>query len=75
MSNEASGNIVVSGEPDDVYDFIQKHSALPDGYQPWENEGYEAISRFNLYNDFCPDFWVTASKEAAQLFFCKSVKG
>jgi hypothetical protein len=69
MSNEASGNILVSGEPDDVYDFIQKHSALPDGYQPWENEGYEAISFFNLYHDFCPDFWVAASKEYLGLKF------
>ena len=69
MSNEASGNIVVSGEPDYVYDFIQKNSALPDGYQPWENEGYEAISFFNLYHDFCPDFWVAASKEYLGLKF------
>ncbi len=63
MSNEALGNIVVSGESYDVYYLIQKHSVLPDGYQPWENEGCEAISRFNLYNDFCPDFCVAASKE------------
>jgi hypothetical protein len=69
MSNEASGNIVVSGEPNDVYDFIKRNSTLPDGYQPWENDGYYAISWFNLYHDFCPEFWVAASKEYLTLKF------
>ena len=60
--NEASGNLVVSGDPYKVYDFIQKYNILPDRYEPWQNDGDEAITTFDLYHDLNIDIWLKASK-------------
>lgn len=69
MSVEYSGNVVVSGDADKVYDFILKYNTLPYSYEPWENGGYDAITFFNHKSDFLVDFWKAASKDHPELKF------
>ena len=57
MSVEYSGNVVVAGDADKVYEFIQKYESLPYSYEPWENGGYDAITFFRHNGDFLVDFW------------------
>lgn len=67
MGVEYSGNVVVEGDPDKVYEFIQKYNPLPHNYEPWENGGYDAITFFDQKGDFEVNFWKEASKDYPQL--------
>lgn len=69
MGIQCSGNIDVSGDPAKVFEFIQKYDSLPYGFSPWENGGYDAVSRFEFKNDFQSEYWQTASKEFPDLKF------
>lgn len=69
MGVEFSGNVVVSGDADKVYEFVEKHTALPYGYEALENDGYYAITFFNHKGDFEVDFWKRTSKCYPELKF------
>lgn len=67
MGVDYSGNVAVEGDPNKVYEFIQKYSTLPYGYEPWENGGYDAITFFDHKGEFNIDFWKEASKHYPEL--------
>ena len=69
MGVEYSGNVVVAGDADKVYEFIQKHNALPYSYEPWHNGGYDAITFFDHKGEMPVDFWREASKDYPELKF------
>ena len=69
MAYDFSGNVVVSGNADKVYEFIQAFAELPDGYEPWDNGGDCAYTSFQYKAEFNVDFWKKASNGYPELKF------
>jgi hypothetical protein len=67
MGFDYSGSVVVEGDSNKVFEFVQKYCTLPYNYEPWDNGGYEAITFFNHKAEFSVDFWKTASKDYPEL--------